>query len=95
MDIKSLTRLFQTRLASGKHITEVEQRNRLLSNKHTMDNHKIDALKQEIQTMKKFLESLQYDNKVHRKALEIMSQDMLSLQRDNDELQALLVRALK
>ena len=85
-----LTNLFNT-----KHIIDVEQRNRLLTNTHAMDSHKIDALKQEIHTMRKFLESLQYDNKVHRKALEIMSKDMLSLQRDNDELQSLLVRALK
>ena len=85
-----LNKLFNT-----KHVIEVEQRNRLLTNTHAMDNHKIDALKQEIDTMRKFMESLEHDNKVHRKALEIMSQDMLSLQRDNDELQEILVRALK
>ena len=85
-----LTKLFNT-----KHIIEVEQRNRLLTNTHVMDNHKIDALKQEIDTMRKFMKSLEHDNKVHRKALEIMSQDMEQLQRDNEELQSLLVRALK
>ena len=85
-----LTKLFNT-----KHIIEVESRNRRLTNTHAMDNHKIDALKQQIETMRNFQEALVQDNKVHRKALEIMSQDMLSLQRDNDELQAILVRALK
>ena len=85
-----LTKLFNT-----KHVIEVEQRNRLLTNTHAMDNHKIDALKQEIDTMRKFMKSLEHDNKIHIKALEIMSKDMLSLQRDNDELQSLLVRAIK
>ena len=85
-----LTKLFNT-----KHVIEVEQRNRLLTNTHVMDNHKIDALKQEIDTMRKFMKNLQDDNQVHIKALELMSKDMISLQRDNEELQSLLVRALK
>jgi hypothetical protein len=84
-----------TKLFKPKQLIEVEQRNRLLTNTHVMDNHKIDALKQEIDTMRKFMKNLEHDNKVHRKALEIMSQDMEQLQRDNEELQSLLVRALK
>ena len=85
-----LNKLFNT-----KHVIEVEQRNRLLTNTHAMDNHKIDALKKEIESLKLLSKDLIHDNKVHRKALEIMSQDLLSLQRDNDELQDILVRALK
>lgn len=87
--------MWLTKLFKPKQLIEVEQRNRLLTNTHIMDNHKIDALKQEIDTMRKFMKSLQDDNQVHIKALEMMSKDMLSLQRDNEELQSLLVRAIK
>ena len=87
--------MWLNKLFKPKQLIEVEQRNRLLTNTHVMDNHKIDALKQEIDTMRKFMKSLQDDNQVHIKALEMMSQDMISLQRDNEELQSLLVRALK
>ena len=87
--------MWLTKLFKPKQLIEVEQRNRLLTNTHVMDNHKIDALKQEIDTMRKFMKSLQDDNQVHIKVLELMSKDMVSLQRDNEELQSLLVRALK
>ena len=85
-----LNKLFNT-----KHITEVEDRNRLLITAHTMDKNKMDILEAQIDVMHKFQKSLQQQNKVLTKALEIMTHDMITLQNDNEELQAILVRALK